>query len=514
VTAQATIPAVFLPYQQQWVADQSTVKVVEKSRRVGITWAEAADDVLIAATSREDGGQNVWYIGYNQDMARDFVDTCAGWARQFDRACSDVYQDVLKGEGKDGDDIQIYVIKFASGCHVKALASRPSNLRGKQGVVVIDEAAFHDDLPGLLKSAMALLMWGGRVRIISTHDGESNPFNGLVDDVRAGRKKWGLHRITFDLAVEQGLYRRICLAKGAEWTTGGEAIWCADIRGHYGEDAAEELDVIPSQGSGTFLTRMMIEGIMRPDIPVLNLTLAAGFEQLPEHIRRAEVNDWCAEHLKTRLAALNPILKSYFGQDFGRTADSTTVWPVQESLNLTLHTPFLLEMRNVPFAQQKQVLFYLVDRLPRFTAGAMDARGNGGEMAEATMQRYGAGRIEQVMATVGWYREHMPRVKAAVEDRTITAPRHDDVLADLRAIKRIDGVAQIPKKREKGADGNRRHGEFAISLANVLYAVAMMEPPEIDYTPCPQTASPFRDRLADEDEDRNNQPALVKGGGW
>ena len=27
--------------------------------------------------------------------------------------------------------------------------------------VLIDEAAFHDDLPGLIKAAMAMLIWGG-----------------------------------------------------------------------------------------------------------------------------------------------------------------------------------------------------------------------------------------------------------------------------------------------------------------------------------------------------------------
>lgn len=32
------------------------------------------------------------------------------------------------------------------------------------------------------------------------------------------------------------------------------------------------------------------------------------------------------------------------------------------------------------------------------------------------MQRYGASRIQQVMLSEGWYREHMPPVKAALED--------------------------------------------------------------------------------------------------
>src|SRR4051812_17477820 len=82
-------------------------------------------------------------------------------------------------------------------------------------------------------------------------------------------------------------------------------------------------------------------------------------------------------------------------------------------------TPFVVELRNIPFEQQRQILFYIVDRLPRFRAGKLDARGNGQFLAEVAMQRYGATRIEQVMLTAEWYRANMPPYKAAFEDDTI-----------------------------------------------------------------------------------------------
>lgn len=82
-----------------------------------------------------------------------------------------------------------------------ALTSRPSNLRGRQGTIVIDEAAFHDQLSELLKAALAMLIWGGRVRVISTHNGTDNAFNELVEDIRAKKRKGTVHRITFQDAV-------------------------------------------------------------------------------------------------------------------------------------------------------------------------------------------------------------------------------------------------------------------------------------------------------------------------
>jgi len=44
-------PAVLLPYQQAWIADKSQLKVAEKSRRIGLTWAEAADCLKVGRTS-------------------------------------------------------------------------------------------------------------------------------------------------------------------------------------------------------------------------------------------------------------------------------------------------------------------------------------------------------------------------------------------------------------------------------------------------------------------------------
>ena len=215
-TALAPIPAVLMAYQQRWVADTAPLKVMEKSRRTGITWGEAADNVLTAAASRTAGGQNVYYIAYNQDMTIEYIQACAMWARAFNHAASEIEEGFWEDDDAD-KNIKTFTIRFpASGFRIVALTSRPSNLRGRQGTIVIDEAAFHDQLDELLKAALAMLIWGGRVRVISTHNGVENPFNELVEDIRAGKRKGTVHRITFKEAVADGLYRRVCLRLGKE----------------------------------------------------------------------------------------------------------------------------------------------------------------------------------------------------------------------------------------------------------------------------------------------------------
>ena len=470
-TATAEAPAVLMGYQQRWVADKSPLKVIEKSRRTGLTWGEAADDVLTAASNRSAGGQNVYYIAYNQDMTIEYIQACAMWARAFNHAASEIEEGFWEDDDAD-KNIKTFTIRFpASGFRIVALTSRPSNLRGRQGTIVIDEAAFHDQLDELLKAALAMLIWGGRVRVISTHNGVENPFNELVEDIRAGKRKGTVHRVTFQEAVADGLYRRVCLRLGKEWTAAEEAAWMADVYAFYGDGAEEELDCVPANSGGAWLSRALIESRMSADTPVLRWECKAGFELLPDHIRAAECRDWLEAQLAPLLAALPAEAISFNGEDFGRSGDLTVHVPLIQTQNLVRRVPFVVELRNVPFRQQEQIAFYLMDRLPRFTGGAFDARGNGQFLAEVAMQRYGASRIQQVMLSEGWYREHMPPVKAALEDGNLDGlPRDGDVLADLRAVQVIKGVPRIPETRTTGEDKGKRHGDAAVAVALAYFA--------------------------------------------
>ncbi len=470
-TALAPIPAVLMAYQQRWVADTAPLKVMEKSRRTGITWGEAADNVLTAAASRTAGGQNVYYIAYNQDMTIEYIQACAMWAKAFNHAATEIEEGLWDGD-EDDKHIKTFTIRFpASGFRIVALTSRPSNLRGRQGTIVIDEAAFHPDLFELLKAALAMLIWGGRVHVISTHNGVENPFNELVDDIRAGRRKGAVHRVTFQEAVADGLYRRVCLRLGKEWTAEEEAAWMADVYAFYGAGAEEELDCVPANSGGAWLSRALIESRMSADTPVLRWECKPGFELLADHIRAADCRDWLDAQMAPLLQALPTDAISFDGEDFGRSGDLTVHVPLLQHQNLVRRVPFTVELRNVPFRQQEQVCFYLLDRLPRFMGGAFDARGNGQFLAEVAMQRYGASRIQQVMLSESWYREHMPPVKAALEDGTLDGlPRDADVLADLRTVQVIKGVPRIPDTRTTGEDKGKRHGDAAVAVALAYFA--------------------------------------------
>lgn len=500
----SNIPAVLLPYQQAWIADKSPLKLGEKSRRIGLTWAEAADATLECASDRAAGGQNTYYLGYNKDMTVEFIQACAMWARAYGLAA----EEIEEGIWEDGDKhIQTYIIRFPrSGFRIEALTSRPSNLRGRQGRVILDEAAFHDDLMELLKAALALLIWGGCVRVISTHNQEDNPFNDLIKEIRAGKRKGTVHRTTFKEAVEQGLYQRVCLRKGLPYDALEEQAWVQEVYDFYGDAADEELDVIPSKGGGRWLSQGLLERVQSEAVPVLRFEAPKGFDTWSEEARTIEVTAWCDEHLRPVLAHLPSKATSYYGLDFARKRDACVFWPLLERQDTRKHCPFVLEMHRVPYKQQEQIMLYVVAALPDFRKGAHDATGNGGYLAEAMQIKYGE-RVEAIMLSEGWYRDHTPAFKAALEDGDIVdMPQDKDILDDHRAFTLVKGVARIPDQRNTSTTGGKRHGDSGIAHLLSHYASKNPSAP-IEFTAVPS----WDERLANPDD---WDGAMVDQGMW
>ena len=348
---------IFLPYQRSWMADTARVRVWEKSRRIGASYCEAFLSVLEASKSREAGGQDTFYLSYNKEMTQTFIRDCAFWAKALDVLAHDMEELVLRDADRD---ITVYRIRFASGFSVWGLPSEARSLRSKQGRVIIDEAAFVDDLDELMKAAFALLMWGGSVSILSTHNGENNPFNELVNDIRAGRLAYSLHRTTLDDAIADGLFRTICKRAHPprEWTREAEDAWRAGIIEDYGDGADEELFCIPRRSAGAYLTTTMLEACMDAALPVVTwIAPAEDFVDWPLDVAETYTRGWIAENLAPLMGELPGDCAHFMGVDFGRSGDLSVFWPATEQRDLRLTPPFVLELRDCPHRTQQQILF-------------------------------------------------------------------------------------------------------------------------------------------------------------
>lgn len=497
---------VFLGYQAKWFSDESQICIAEKSRRTGLTWAEAGRNVITAAKPKKRGGRNVFYVGSRQEMALEYISACALFARAFNQlAQADVYEQTFWDSEKK-EEILTYMIRFPnSGFKIQALSSRPSNLRGLQGDVVIDEAAFHESLDELLKAAMALTMWGARVRIISTHNGVDNLFNQYIQDAREGRKDYSVHRITLDDAIADGLYKRICYVTGQVWSPEAEKTWRDDLyrNAPSKEDADEEYGCVPKKSGGAYIPHALIELAMVRGIPILTFEAPADFLSRAAWLRESEINIWCEAHLKPLLSALNERSRYSFGEDFARRGDLTCFTLLEITEDLQKREAFRVELRNMPYQQQRQIMLYILERITRLIGAAFDATGNGDFLAEAALERFGPEMVDSVQLSAKWYGEWMPKLKAEFEDQNIVVARHQTTLDDLRHIKVMAGTPQIDKGRTKDenatAAGSRRHGDFAVALCMANRA-SYMDGFVLDDEAC--LAMPERGRAMEDAEDR------------
>ena len=493
---------VLMKHQRDWLklCAEHDLTAAEKGRRTGITYATALNETITAATRKTDGGDNVYYIGDTKDKGLEFIGYCAHLAKVMGKGLAEGWQGIevvlFEDVQKDGSTkhITAYRIRFASGFQILALSSNPANIRGLQGIVIIDEAAFHKNVQAVIDAATALIIWGGKIRIISTHNGQKNPFNQLVLDARAGKNAFKVFHVTFDDAVENGLYERVCLMKGRMATADGKAEWYRKIRGAYGSNAAamrEELDAIPREGSGVAIPGILIEQAMREVRPVLRLALNSDFAGKPKSYREAWCEDWIHAHLKPLLNGLDVQRQHSLGMDFARHRDFSILAPMSVELSLTRKVPFMVELHNVPSRQQAQILYAIIGGLPRFHLAALDATGSGSVFAEYAAEDFGKHAIMEVMLSQAWYRENMPLFVQAFEDQAIDLPRDADVRNDLRALERVDGIVKVPDLRMKDVkDADlMRHGDAAIALA-LAYVATLAHKAPVEFFAMKDGAAP------------------------
>lgn len=492
------LSGLLLPYQNRvnrLLEDTATqVLYIEKSRRIGLTWGLAAYGALRAGRRKSAGGMDVMYISYSKEMTREFIDACAMWARAFNVAANAVEEVLFADNDKDGDtSINAFRIRFASGFEIMALSSTPRSLRGKQGCVIIDEAAFVDDLAELIKAAMAFLMWGGQVVVVSTHDGAENPFNQAVQEIRADRAPGALVRIDIDDALREGLYQRICLVKGSDWSPEAEGEWRDDLVAFYGDGADEELFCIPSQSSGAWLTTPLIESRMTlgaEECPLIRMELPPDFLQRDPLTQKTLVAPYL-EKIEEALGGLDlgPLYAGGYdvGREFKGDLSVFNILSIEQNLDRRLRLS--IEMRGVSWREQKLIAGMVIEHLKHRLVGvAFDGTGIGGEIAEEIGRRYGIKETEddpgliwiiKLTSNNAWYRDNMPGLKVAFEQGSIALLKDNDHLGDLRAIQEIRGIPKVPSTRttEKGEGaakskkgGKKRHGDFAVSLALAHFA--------------------------------------------
>ena len=424
----ANTDGVFLPFQSRWIKDDSRLKLMEKSRQIGISWATAyaADERTAAQGARHDQ----WVSSRDDLQARLFIEDCKMWAQIMHLAAKDLGEVVIDPK----DRLSAYVIEFSSGKRIHSMSSNPDAQAGKRGGRVLDEFALHPDPRKLWSIAYPGITWGGSMELISTHRGSHNFFNQLVREVResGNPKNISLHRVTLQDALDQGFLFKLqqMLPQDDERQAMDEAQYFDLIRKGCADEESfqQEYMCSPADDDAAFLEYGLISAV----------EYSAG-------------TDW------RRLG--NGRL--FAGVDIGRKKDLTVLWVV-EQLGDVLYTRHVEGLQNMRKSEQEKVIWPWFERCDRI---CIDATGLGIGWADDAQDKFGEHRVEAVTFTPRSKEALAYPIRGAMEDRTLRIPQDPKIRADLRQVtKQVSTTGNVRFTAERTPDGHADHF-WALGLA-------------------------------------------------
>lgn len=426
----------FLPYQQRWIRDDARLKLMEKSRQIGVSFATAYR--AVRTTAEKDSTFDTWVSSRDDIQAQLFGKDCENWARLLHLAADDLQLRVID----DKERITAHVLPFANGRAVNSMSSNPNAQAGKRGARILDEFALHPDPRKLYSIAYPGIMWGGTLEIISTHRGSQNFFNELVEEIKhkGNPKGISLHTVTILDAVREGLLEKL----KAKWPR-------EDPRQAWTDD-----DFLRSLRDGcpdeeTWQQEFLCQAA-DDSAAFLSYDLIASCEYRATENWESDLAD-----AKGRL---------FVGVDVGRQHDLTVIWVV-EVLGDVRYTRRLIELKTETFDAQEHAL-YEVLKLPQVRRCCIDQTGIGRQFAERAQSRFGKYKIEGVNFTGASKEELAYPVRAAFEDKSVRIPNEAKIRSDLRAIKKeTTASGNIRFTADRGANG---HADRFWALALALHA--------------------------------------------
>jgi phage FluMu gp28-like protein len=389
----------FLPYQRRWLADKSPLKIIEKSRQIGLTSATAFS--AVRRTAVQDARHDVFVSSRDEMQARLFLEDARRWAGALHIGARDLGAELLPDHPRGGAG----VLELSNGRRIYSLASTPNALAGKRGHVILDEFALHANQRELFRVAKPVTTWGGQLEIISTHRGTKSVFNEIIRGIteQGNPMGWSHHKVTLQDAVNEGLVERLNEKTGRFES---REDFMRRTRAECLDEAQwqEEFCCQPADETTAFLTYEMV------------------------HACEA---DCLWPNLQSALC--NPLGPLFLGMDTGRKHDLTVI-DVGEQIGDVIWDRLRLELANKTFAEQEFELFQIL-ALPGLRRACIDATGLGMQLAERARQRFGW-KVEPVTFTAGAKEEMAYALRTAFEDRRVRIPSDNKLISDLLGIKR------------------------------------------------------------------------------
>lgn len=438
--------ALLLPYQAAWVRDRARLKIAEKSRQIGWTWATAYE--LVSRKSLHDARLDAWISSRDEIQARLFLEDCKSFAALLQVAAQDFGERVIDERGHTA-----YVLALANSLRLHSMSSNPDAQAGKRGDRALDEFALHPDPRKLYAIAYPGITWGGSLQIFSTHRGSGNYFNQLIREIRerGNPKGFSLHRVTLQDALDQGfLYKlQTKLPAGDPRQDMDEADYFDFIRAGCADDETFRQEYLcdPADDASAFVEYSLIDACRYP----------AG-------------EDWEWTLPQAQAAGRADL---YYGLDIGRVSDLTSFLLLQRQGGRLLVRK-RIDLQGVSFTDQETRLYPWMETARR---GCIDATGLGMQFAERAARRFGASRAEAVTFTPAVKEDLAYPVRSAFEDRAYRIGfADDDLVSDIRAIRRETTAAGNIRFAADRGEGGHADRFWALALATHAAKAAATPP--------------------------------------
>lgn len=432
--------AFMLRYQDDWIKDESLMKLMEKSRRIGVSYCSAYEDVR--RHSRKANRLQTWVSSRDEMTARQYVRDCMGFAKLLHAAATDMGERILMDD--KGSRFSVHVINFVNDVPLHSLSSNPDAFAGRGGFVKLDEFALRKD-PGMVYGiAGPTIDWGGRLGIISTHRGSGNYFNMLIREIheKGNPKGWSHHRVTLEDALAQGLLYKLQTkyADGDPRLEMDEADYFnyQRTRARDEETFQQEYMCVPADDASAFIEYGLLDAC---------------------YYLKDEDWEWSLE-----MAALHRD-ELYFGLDIARNRDFTSFLLLQK-VGGRLYIRKRIDLAKTPFSEQERLLWPWMALCRR---GCIDATGLGMQFAERAAERFGKFKVEPVTFSGPVKEDLAYPVRTAFEDGAIRLAFDDDkLIADIRAIrKETTASGNVRFAADRGPDG---HADRFWALALAIHA--------------------------------------------
>jgi len=466
----------FLPYQERWINDEAPLKLYEKSRRIGITYATSYRAVRKCLREKPGSNFTQWVSSRDELTAKEFVtDYVKMWAREANAVAQ------ITGEPEVVDEkhgITAFVVRFANGARICSLSSNPLAFAGKGGDVLIDEMDLHAGQAALYAMAFPCTTWGGQLEMVSAYDASGSEYTEFARLCREAKgdnpMRMSFHRTTVDDAIAEGFVEKIneTLAKRGrpQWES-REAFRESLRRGCISASAWESQYLcVPNQASGQQLIQPTDLAAAQRDVKILRL-----------HIEGAD-------ELESRRDLFDPFFWARFfgrgryalGWDIAATGDLSAICANRLSAGVsgkTVHElAALITMHNCPRITRQRAVVDAMMRATYDIAGAGDKSGLGLSDCTELEEAYRVGGADSRFVGVNFASAKLALgtlMQGAFEERRQLLPLdHPEIAADVAALRRDHTAAtnRLTFTAAKNPLLPDSHADIGWALALAIYA--------------------------------------------